>query len=88
MKSPEIDNLFPGVNPSSLDKLKQVRFADELEKAMTANSGAPALMKMLEDEPNLSMQEIKELVHDLAEVDQGWAKSSEKLRTLFPSTQD
>ena len=87
MQSPELDKLFPGVDSEPLAKLKKVRFLDELEKASKANGGAPVLAQLLKDNPNLPLEELNQSVHDLAELDEQWAKNSQRLRALFPSTQ-
>ena len=86
MQSPELDKLFPGVAVEPLNKLKKVRFVAELEKASKANGGVPVLERLLKDNPKLPLEELLQSVHELAKLDEKWAKSSQKLRALFPLT--
>ena len=86
MKSPQLDNLFPGVNAEALNKLKKAKFSAELEKASKVHGGLPALSQLLRDNPNLGHEELNQSVHDLAELDSKWAENSRQLREMFPLT--
>lgn len=86
MKSPQLESLFPGVPPESLDKLLKARFSAELEKAAKNNGGLPTLSQLLKENPQMSHEEINQTVHELAELDEKWQKNSKGLRDLFPLT--